>query len=95
MSQRATSSAGGLFTDDSSICRNTVGDPWAILGKIHVDYVANTANRTLGYIKRNIRQVPQSLKLTFHRSVDCSGLEYAVLLWDLGTVILAQAITAI
>lgn len=50
----------------------------------HVEYVANNANRMLGYLKRNFFQAPSSLKLILYKCLVRSKLEYASSVWDPG-----------
>lgn len=48
----------------------------------HVEYVANNANRMLGYLRRNFHNAPSSLKLLLYKTLVRSKLEYASSVWD-------------
>ena len=48
----------------------------------HVNLVATKANRTLGFLRRNLRKCPVALKETAYISMVHSVLEYASPIWD-------------
>lgn len=49
---------------------------------MHVEYITNNANRTLGYLRRNFASAPTSLKLTMFKTLVRPKLEYACAIWD-------------
>lgn len=50
--------------------------------QVHVDYITNNSNRTLGYLRRNFSSAPSSLKLTLYKTLVRPKLEYACSIWD-------------
>ena len=48
----------------------------------HVNLVATKANRTLGFLRHNLRKCPVILKETAYISMVRSALEYASPIWD-------------
>lgn len=61
----------------------------------HVEFVANNANRMLGYLRRNFFDAPSSLKLTLYKTLVRSKLEYACAIWDPTQTTLIQTLEAI
>ena len=48
----------------------------------HIDNITNKANRTLGFLKRNLRVSPATTKSTAYYSLVRPTLEYACVAWD-------------
>lgn len=61
---------------------------------LHVEYVTNSANRLLGYLKRNLSLTPVSLKLLIYKTLVRTKLEYAASIWDPG-ITLSSAVESI
>lgn len=61
----------------------------------HIEYVTNSANRTLGFLRRNFSRAPSSLKLTLYKTLVRSKLEYASSIWDPSTAQLTYLLEAI
>jgi len=51
--------------------------------KMHVLNVKNKANKTLGFIKRNLHSCPERIKAQAYISLVRPSLEYACVSWDL------------
>lgn len=49
---------------------------------IHISKVANKANSTLGFLRRNLKFCPKACKLTAYVSLVRSTLEYGSIVWD-------------
>jgi len=49
---------------------------------VHICSIANNANKMLGFVKRNLRHAPQSLKAIAYKSLVRSKLEYSSSVWD-------------
>lgn len=49
---------------------------------LHVENLINSANRMLGYLRRNFRSAPVSLKTLLYTTLVRSKLEYAASIWD-------------
>ena len=50
--------------------------------EIHINKVTSTANRTLGFLRRNIYMCPQDIKEQAYKSLVRPHLEYASAVWD-------------
>lgn len=61
----------------------------------HTNYITANANRTLGYLRRNFRNIPSSLKLLLYKALIRPKLEYAASIWDPGINLLTSAVEAI
>ena len=48
----------------------------------HISIITGKANRTLGFLRRNLRKCPMDLKSTAYKSLVRSVLEYAASAWD-------------
>lgn len=48
----------------------------------HINYVCSSANRSLGYIRRDFSHDPSPLRLTLYRTLIRLKLEYASAIWD-------------
>ena len=48
----------------------------------HVNYITNKANRSLGFIKRNLHQCPKEVKAQAYKALIRPTLEYASTAWD-------------
>ena len=48
----------------------------------HINKVSRKANSTLAFLRRNLKQCPNKLKLTAYKSLIRSVLEYSCTLWD-------------
>lgn len=48
----------------------------------HIEYIANNANRMLGFLRRNFSLAPISLKLLLYNTLVRSKIEYASSVWD-------------
>ncbi len=48
----------------------------------HISIITGKANRTLGFLRRNLRKCPMDLKSTAYKSLVCSVLEYVASAWD-------------
>lgn len=48
----------------------------------HIDMKTNKANRTLGFLKRNLGKCPESIKELSYKSLVRPHLEYASTVWD-------------
>ncbi len=48
----------------------------------HISIITSKANRTLGFLRRNLRKCPMDLKSTAYKSLVLSVLEYAASAWD-------------
>ena len=48
----------------------------------HIAVITSKANRTLGFLRRNLRRSPQQLKILAYQSLLRSKLEYACAAWD-------------
>ena len=48
----------------------------------HINSIANRANVSLGFLKRNLKHCPSQLKETAYIALVCSVLEYACAIWD-------------
>ena len=53
------------------------------------------ANRTLGFLRRNLYQCPQDVKEAAYRGLVCPILEYGSSVWDPQGVVFQQAIKKI
>lgn len=61
----------------------------------HVTYVSNSANRLLGYLKRNFSSISSSLKLLLYKTLIRPKLEYAASIWDPHQEFLVTGVEAI
>jgi hypothetical protein len=50
--------------------------------EIHINKVTSKANRTLGFLRRNIYRCPQDIKKQAYKSLIRPHLEYASVVWD-------------
>jgi hypothetical protein len=50
--------------------------------EIYIDKVTSKANRTLGFLRRNIYRCPQDIKAQAYKSLVRPHLAYASALWD-------------
>jgi hypothetical protein len=50
--------------------------------KKHIDSICGKANKTLGFVKRNLKSAPPKLKETAYKSMVRPKLEYATTVWD-------------
>ena len=48
----------------------------------HISKMCSKANSTLGFIKRNLKYAPKTLKVTAYKSLVRSKLEYGCTVWD-------------
>ena len=48
----------------------------------HIDRITASANRTLGYIRRNIKTKNQKVRETAYNTLVCPQLEYSAPIWD-------------
>ena len=48
----------------------------------HIREAVSKANKKLGFLKRNLKRCPQSMKKTAYLSLVRSGLEYSSAIWD-------------
>ena len=48
----------------------------------HIDRITGNANRTLGYIQRNIKSIKQKVRETAYNTLVRPQLEYAAPIWD-------------
>lgn len=48
----------------------------------HINMISNSANRTLGYLRRNFNKAPPALKMLLYKTLVRSKLEYAAAIWD-------------
>ena len=48
----------------------------------HVSNVCTKANRTLGFLRRNLHSCPQDVKEAAYKGLMCPVLEYVSLVWD-------------
>lgn len=63
--------------------------------KPHIDYVVSNANRSLGYIRRNFKYSPSSLKLVLYKTLVRPKLEYAASVWHPGIASLTDELEAV
>lgn len=49
----------------------------------HINHITSDANRTLGFLRRNINQAPSSIKLLAYETLVRPKLEFACAVWDL------------
>lgn len=61
----------------------------------HINFIANNANRMLGYLRRNFSRAPSSLKLLLYKTLVRSKLEYASSVWDPGHEFLINQIESV
>ena len=52
----------------------------------HINKIVNKANSKLGFIKRNLKCIPQSIKIYAYRSLVRPHLEYCCPVWDPYTI---------
>lgn len=64
----------------------------ALSWKPHIKTITSSANRMLGYLRRNFSTAPVSLKLLLHKTLVRPKLEYAAAVWDPCHANLDQAI---
>ena len=50
--------------------------------KTHIDKTTNKANKTLGFLRRNLKHCPTQLKETAYKSLVRSVVEYSSTIWD-------------
>ena len=55
--------------------------------KIHIDRITSNANKSLGFLKRNIRANHPQLKAIAYKALVCPLLEHALCVWDPYTAI--------
>ena len=48
----------------------------------HIDTITASANRSLGFLRRNLKYAPQKLKLNAYTALVRSKLEYGATIWD-------------
>ena len=48
----------------------------------HIDKITSKANRTIGFLRRNLKKCPEELKQTAYISLVRSTLEYSCTIWD-------------
>ena len=48
----------------------------------HIDRICDKANRTLGFLRRNLKRCPQELKSLAYNTLVRSTLEYSSPIWD-------------
>ena len=58
----------------------------------HISNMCTKANRTLGFLRRNIYQFPQDIKEAAYKELVCPILEYGSCVWDPQGVVLQQEI---
>lgn len=63
--------------------------------KTHTDHIIANANSMLGYLKRNFRLAPVSLKLLMYKTLVRSKLDYAAAIWDPGLSTLVTDLEAL
>ena len=56
----------------------------------HVSSVCTKANRTLGFLKRNLCSCPQEVKEAAYKGLVCPVLDYGSSVWDPPGVILQE-----
>ena len=54
--------------------------------EFHIDRITGNANRTLGYIRRNIKTKNQKVRQTAYNTLVRPQLEYSVPVWDPSTI---------
>lgn len=59
---------------------------------LHIETITCSANRMLGYLRRNFSKAPVSLKLLFYKTLVRPKLEYAAAIWDPSYANLQQTI---
>ena len=57
-------------------------DQWKLSWKTHISYICNKANRTLGFLHRNLRTCPTHLKEQACKQLVFPILEYCAPIWD-------------
>lgn len=50
--------------------------------KMHIDHIVSKANRSLGYLRRNLFLAPSDVRLLAYKSFILSKLEYASIIWN-------------
>ena len=58
----------------------------------HISNMCTKANRTLGFLRRNLYQCPQDVKEAAYRGLVCPILEYGSSVWDPQGVVFQQEI---
>ena len=48
----------------------------------HIQSIASKCNQHLGFLKRNLKKCPQSLRQMVYLSIVCSCAEYGASIWD-------------
>ena len=48
----------------------------------HIDHIVNKANRTLGFLTRNLYRCPPKVKYTAYVTIACPILDYCDTVWD-------------
>lgn len=61
----------------------------------HIMNITNDANRVLGYLRRNLRLAPPSVKLLTYLTLVRPKLEYACAIWDPHQITLIQTLESI
>jgi hypothetical protein len=69
-----------LFSQFSSAVRSSCNS-WLSMDK-HVDNVAAKGNRTLGFIRRNLKDCTRTVKETSYTAIVRPTIEYAATVWD-------------
>ena len=78
-----------FYSLDDSILKNVTSNPYLGLKiaqdlkwHIHISNITTKANRTLGFLQRNLQHCPLDCRRTAYLSLVRSKLEYSATVWD-------------
>lgn len=66
-----------------------------LIWNTHIDKIRASANRSLGYIRRNFKSAPTNLKRLLYVTLVCPKLEYASVIWNPSQETLTNSIESV